>query len=69
MFRRIHFLYEKKIDMLKLKVTVKKPYCHFAQKISTVLSLIIGVVLGKRGEGRGKKSLNKWNQGEIIGIT
>ena len=52
-----------------LKVTIKNMYCCFCQKLSTLSSLITGV-LGKRCEGKaGEGSLNKWNQGETIEIS
>ena len=39
------------------------------KKLSTLLSLIIGM-LGKRCGGKGgEKGLNKWNQGKIIEIS
>ena len=61
MFRRIQFIVkEKKTGVLILNVMIKN-LCNLSnKKLSTLLSLFIGVVWG--GEW-GDRDLNKWNRG------
>ena len=60
MFRRIQFIVqEKETDILILNVIIKNLWNLSNEKLSTLLSFIIGVVWGG---GRGDRDLNKWNR-------
>ena len=76
MIRSIYFtVQDKKTDIFIVKVMIKILHCFFAQKLSILLSLLIGywerhvcVCVRVCTVGH-KRSLNKWNQVKIIEIS